>query len=128
MKKVLLSIFMISIALCVYAATDGKIISTIVHAEMELACEDCHNTKEPVKRAPVSTCKGCHGNLDGTYKGMLSDDGKLSEKVYPEGNSTKTVNFHNSHQGDLRCTLCHTAHKQPVLYCNECHDFKVLVK
>ena len=131
MKKVTTFVFLLCalmVAAIAAAATDGKITSTTVHEEMGLSCADCHNTDTPEKRAPASTCKGCHENMDGTYKGILGADGKPEHKDYPEGTGYKNASFHDSHQGDIRCTMCHTAHQAPVLYCNECHDFKVEVK
>lgn len=131
MRTVKLLLFLLCImwvAASAAAATDGTIVSTKIHGEMGLSCIDCHNTDTPGKRAPASTCKNCHENLDGTYKGELGADGKPVHKEYPEGNGFKMTNFHDSHQGDIRCTLCHTAHQEPVMYCNECHQFKVEVK
>ena len=98
------------------------------HADNSLTCADCHKTENPDKRAPASSCKGCHENQGGTYKGILGDDGKPVKKDYSESAGTRNVNIHDSHQGEIRCTACHTYHKEPVLYCNECHSFDVKVK
>ncbi len=114
--------------LCAYAAADKQIVSMKAHAENGLVCADCHKTENPEKRAPASSCIECHENKDGTYKGVLGDDGQPLKKTYSEAAGTKSVNIHDSHQGEIRCTVCHTSHKEPVLYCNECHSFKVKVK
>lgn len=114
--------------LCAYAAAEKPVVSMKAHAENGLSCADCHKTENPDKRAPASSCKGCHENKDGTYKGILGSDGNPVKKDYPEGQAKKTVNMHDSHQGEIRCTQCHTYHKEPILYCNECHAFDVKVK
>ena len=31
------------------------------------------------------------------------------------------LNPHDSHAGQLRCTLCHKEHQQSVVYCRQCH-------
>ncbi|PLX68825.1 MAG: hypothetical protein C0603_05890 [Denitrovibrio sp.] len=80
---------------------------------MELACADCHGTDAPVKRAKTSVCKTCHEDHEG------------EEKVYLNNGAEVEVNVHKSHQGELRCTLCHNIHKPSKLYCNQdgCHAF-----
>ena len=81
------------------------------HLEQDLSCADCHNTDTPEKRPPVSSCYGCHGEYP--------DVAELTADM--------EMNPHNSHQGEIRCTLCHTSHKPPVLYCNECHSYEMIV-
>lgn len=114
--------------LCAYAATDKPVVSMKAHAENGLVCADCHKTENPEKRAPASSCIECHENKDGTYKGVLDDKGEPVKKDYNESAGMKSVNMHDSHQGEIRCTVCHTYHKEPALYCNECHSFDVKVK
>ncbi|MCL2877166.1 MAG: cytochrome c3 family protein [Acidobacteria bacterium] len=79
--------------------------------------------------APASACKGCHKTSGDTYKGKLDKDGKPVHKNYSDGGLTREMNFHDSHQGDIRCTICHTTHTEPSkLYCNDCHSFRVEIK
>ncbi len=82
------------------------------HAEKGVTCVNCHGEAAPAKRAPVSACAKCHGD----YAGIA----KLTEKVTP--------NPHASHQGEVRCTLCHKTHEPSKLYCNECHQFDLKVR
>ncbi|MDR0770796.1 MAG: cytochrome c3 family protein [Burkholderiales bacterium] len=77
-----------------------------------LACESCHDGAKPAARAAATSCIKCHG-----------DYAKLAEKT----KKTKP-NPHQTHQGNLRCTVCHKAHEPSVLYCNECHTFDIKVK
>ncbi|MEG0071442.1 MAG: cytochrome c3 family protein [Raoultibacter sp.] len=35
------------------------------------------------------------------------------------------VNPHNSHQGQLDCSNCHSVHGTSNMFCNTCHDWKV---
>ncbi len=95
------------------------------HGDAGLTCESCHNTSHV-----VDSCLACHANSDGTYRGELDKDGNGIEKEYPEAGKTKKAAMHDSHGGKIRCTVCHSAHKeQPEkLYCNNCHQFDVKIK
>ena len=50
------------------------------------------------------TCEQCHNSSAPTA---------AAKKV--------ALNPHDSHAGQLRCTLCHKEHEQSVLYCRQCH-------
>ena len=78
-----------------------------LHANKEIKCEQCHADKPKEQRVPMETCVGCHGDYQ-----------KLAE-------ATKGMkpNPHDSHLGEIRCTLCHNVHKEFKLYCNSCHQF-----
>lgn len=79
------------------------------HAKAKLECTSCH--KEGLDKAPSDkACMTCHGD----YAAVA----KTTEKMIP--------NPHASHMGDLRCTICHSAHKAPRVYCNDCHTFESL--
>ncbi|MDR1530032.1 MAG: cytochrome c3 family protein [Burkholderiales bacterium] len=86
------------------------------HAEANLSCFSCHNQSAPTQAAPQFSCILCHG----LYKG--------TEREETIGRRKFKINVHDAHPGQLDCTICHTAHKPPKLYCNECHSFKVIVK
>jgi fumarate reductase flavoprotein subunit len=89
------------------------------HLAAELKCKDCHGTDVPDRRAPASRCKECHeGEIEIASK-QLPLRGKTGKIV--------EVNVHASHQGELRCTLCHRVHSPSVLYCNDCHEYDVKV-
>jgi fumarate reductase flavoprotein subunit len=90
---------------------------TGAHAEAGLECANCHATDEPVKNAPQSSCIECHGDRSDETSMVLKETNGLEFTVSP----------HNSHAGQIRCTLCHKAHKESVLYCNEtCHHKFIL--
>ncbi|MCD8553671.1 cytochrome c3 family protein [Seleniivibrio sp.] len=84
------------------------------HKDRGIACEDCHGTKTPEKKAPASVCKTCHAD----HRGEI--------KTYKNNGHEVKVNPHDSHQGELRCTLCHSIHEPSKLYCNQdgCHAFE----
>jgi hypothetical protein len=81
-----------------------------LHKQRSISCEQCHGGKsqEPV---PMETCLTCHGSYE-----KLAD---LSKR--------KSPNPHDSHLGEIRCTLCHHVHKDSALYCNTCHAFDLKV-
>lgn len=85
----------------------------------ELGCSECHGTDSPTKSASQKACKSCHGDMTDSPVITFKDE---YDKSY-------TVSPHDSHAGQLRCTLCHSAHKATQLYCNDgCHHtFKLIV-
>ena len=129
MRIALLSILLLFCFTLTYSYT-REITGTPAHKEAGIGCVACHGADTPERRAPVSACKGCHGNSDGTYKGKLDKDGKPVKQRYLDGNTALIFNFHDSHDGDLRCTVCHTVHAKPSQpeHCNACHKFAVQVK
>ncbi len=88
-----------------------------IHGKADILCSACHGKHLPVTGDDVEniTCLNCHGPLE-TLK-------KQSEpKDFPDRNP------HNSHLGDIACTVCHKAHKPSVVYCLGCHgNFKMKI-
>jgi fumarate reductase flavoprotein subunit len=80
------------------------------HGRVGLTCANCHGDEATPGRPAMSVCLGCHVS----YEAIAAK----TEHLQP--------NPHKSHQGELRCTYCHSGHDTPKLYCNECHDFKHL--
>ena len=78
------------------------------HAQQSVTCGLCHGTFFPEERVSMEQCLRCHGS----YEHVAA----LTEDVDP--------NIHDSHYGEIRCTLCHKAHEDSVLYCNICHAFE----
>ncbi|WP_028109285.1 cytochrome c3 family protein [Ferrimonas futtsuensis] len=78
------------------------------HGGLGIECADCHQTDKPTKRAKSKTCKACHGD-------------KVALPIFQA--EERSVDFHESPHGKVRCTKCHLAHQEPVMYCNECHAF-----
>ncbi|MGZ3512522.1 MAG: cytochrome c3 family protein [Thermodesulfobacteriota bacterium] len=77
------------------------------HKVAGISCEGCHKEDPPKDQVPTPVCYGCHG-----------DQAKLAnrtQKVIP--------NPHESHLGEVKCELCHHAHKPSKNYCSTCHEF-----
>lgn len=129
MKKQYLFSFIIGLftTLLVMSGTAmGKPLTAMkAHNDAGLTCESCHNTSNV-----VDSCLTCHANSNGTYRGELDKSGNGVEKEYPEAGKTRKAAIHDSHGGPIRCTVCHTAHKDTPekLYCNNCHQFDVKIK
>ena len=69
-------------------------------------CEQCHGVANPSTPAKSKSCMKCHNYEDLAAKSKAK---KLA------------LNPHDSHAGQLRCTLCHHEHAQSVVYCKQCH-------
>lgn len=78
--------------------------SQFKHMQKGVTCEMCHNSAQPVTKAKAKSCAKCH-----KYEDLAQKSAKLNP------------NPHDSHAGQLRCTLCHREHEQSVVYCKECH-------
>ena len=85
------------------------------HRDKGVKCVDCHGEASPQKEANAASCANCHKGTPGSVK-KYSDQGNM-----------RTVNVHDSHEGSLRCTLCHHIHKDSTFYCNDCHKFEAKV-
>ncbi|MGX9460826.1 cytochrome c3 family protein [Shewanella sp. A14] len=84
--------------------------------ERILECKDCHKEGKPNKKVNKRTCIECH------------DSKPTESKTYIDGSTERNFNIHDSHQGELRCTLCHHNHSDSNLYCNQCHQFNINIK
>lgn len=104
--------FLLSLLLCsVVGAASASALELVgdagkAHSAAKVECTSCH-VDGLDKAAPDKACMSCHGD----YAAIA----KATEKMIP--------NPHASHMGELRCTICHSAHKAPRVYCNECHTF-----
>jgi hypothetical protein len=78
------------------------------HIKRGASCTDCHGTSAPRHGAVVdmNACMKCHGTFDQVAK-LTASLGKR--------------NPHDSHIGQLDCTVCHHGHSQSELYCANCH-------
>ena len=96
----------LSVALlsCFLTAPASAADMMMKHAAKGVSCEACHKTKAPNGAAKASSCNACHS---------YGDLAKKTEKVNP--------NPHDSHAGEIRCTLCHKEHKVSENYCIQCH-------
>jgi hypothetical protein len=85
------------------------------HLNNGITCINCHEEAAPHKAAKAASCITCHTETPG------------SAKTYLDQGNQRSVNMHASHEGSVRCTLCHGIHKESRLYCNDCHKFEVTV-
>jgi hypothetical protein len=82
------------------------------HADKNVGCAGCHGATLPRKRVGNDGCLACHTSYE-----AVAQKTKHAEP-----------NPHDSHVGEVRCTLCHRGHAAPVLYCNQCHSFELKTK
>jgi Zn finger protein HypA/HybF involved in hydrogenase expression len=105
-----------------------QIVSTKKHIDAHVTCQNCHGTNTPKEMASTEACLTCHksGN-GGYYYGKVDDKGDGIEKEYKESGKMRKMAIHDSHQGQVRCTVCHTVHKEPPakMHCNWCHQIEV---
>jgi hypothetical protein len=88
-----------------------------LHAKAMVDCAGCHGKETPLLDATVENarCLACHGPLE-----------KLASKTEPKDLPKR--NPHNSHLGEISCTVCHHAHSASTVYCLDCHKtFKMTV-
>jgi mono/diheme cytochrome c family protein len=81
-----------------------------LHAKAMVDCAGCHGKEAPLLDTPVenSRCLACHGPQD-----------KLAARSMPKDLPKR--NPHNSHLGEIACTVCHHAHAESKVYCLDCH-------
>lgn len=106
-----------------------EIVSMKKHVEAGVACESCHKDGN-TKADPSASCIACHATKgEDYYYGEQDAKGNSVTKEYIESKKPRMAAFHDSHGGKIRCTVCHTSHKEPEqLYCNNCHQFEVQIK
>jgi hypothetical protein len=81
-----------------------------LHAKAMVDCAGCHGKETPLRDATVENgrCLACHGPQD-----QLA--ARSTPKDFPKRNP------HDSHLGEIACTVCHHAHAESMVYCLECH-------
>ncbi|QQS90641.1 cytochrome c3 family protein [Sutterella wadsworthensis] len=85
-------------------------------------CAACHKTQSPAQPAAQDACIGCHGQ----YKGKPVPNADYNPDRNPR-RPVVEVNPHDSHLGNVRCTLCHKEHQaSPKTACYECHQNFIL--
>lgn len=82
-----------------------------LHGKRGVTCGGCHGLVLPEVGDTVGNkrCLACHGPLDVLVK-------KTIPKEFPDRNP------HESHLGDIDCTVCHVAHGASSVYCLDCHQ------
>ncbi len=102
-----------------FSATD------VMLKHKDVACATCHGTDKPAQAADQSACIKCHGQ----FKGKVVPNADYNPDRNPR-RPVIEVNPHDSHLGDVRCTLCHREHtKSPEAACVQCHkNFRLNTK
>ena len=79
------------------------------HLNSQVTCCNCHGTRFEIGvEVQTQTCLQCHGSY-----------AELAEQT---GNQElEGANPHQSHLGEVDCTVCHHAHSPSVSYCLQCH-------
>jgi hypothetical protein len=88
-----------------------------LHGKAMVDCAGCHGKEAPLLDTTVenSRCLTCHGPLEQLAR-------KTAPKDFPKRNP------HDSHLGDIACTVCHHAHAVSKAYCLDCHKtFKMKI-
>jgi len=88
-----------------------------LHAKAMIDCAGCHGKEVPLLDTTVDNgrCLACHGPQE-----------ELARKSAPK--DVPKRNPHQSHLGDIACTVCHHAHSASKVYCLDCHkNFKMTI-
>lgn len=82
-----------------------------LHGQAKVSCSACHGAALPGFDATVAnaTCLSCHGPME-----------QLAKKTEPA--DFKDRNPHQSHLGEIDCTVCHKGHGESKVYCLGCHQ------
>jgi hypothetical protein len=126
MKRILLFVLVVTAILApLYLATSGRTAEAAssgclysLHAKANIVCAGCHGKDLPKAGDTVENarCLECHGPAD-----------QLARKTEPK--DFKDRNPHESHLGNIACTVCHKGHAESRVYCLECHkEFDMKIK
>ncbi len=89
-----------------------------LHAKGSISCANCHGKAFPGFDVTVENkrCLECHGPME-----------QLVKKTEPP--EFKDRNPHESHLGEIACTVCHKGHSESKVYCLECHqNFQMTIR
>jgi len=97
-----------------------------LHSQANVGCKECHrvsplesarelvayvtvNYDNPIRTIdlPMEDCLRCHRSYE-----------SLAERT-----SHLEPNPHNSHFGEIECTMCHHSHQESTLFCEQCHTW-----
>jgi hypothetical protein len=83
-----------------------------LHAKAKIDCAGCHGKELPLLDAKVENdrCLACHGPREQLIR-------KTAPADFPQRNP------HDSHVGDVNCTVCHHAHSASSSFCLTCHNY-----
>ena len=82
------------------------------HLAQNVQCAVCHDGEADPLSAPESgeMCETCHD-----YENLAQSTEHLADR------ENRMANPHDSHLGDVDCTLCHSNHGKSQYYCLTCH-------
>ena len=94
----------------VFASWVNSSYTDHLHAQAMVDCGGCHEKEAPLPDTTVENgrCLACHGPQD-----QLA--ARSRPKDFPKRNP------HDSHLGEIACTVCHHAHAESKAYCLDCH-------
>lgn len=124
MQKLLMATLLAS-SLLLAGTSTAFAAQDLMHKHKDVPCATCHGTNTPTEMADQAACIKCHGQ----YKGKVVPNADYNPDRNPR-RPVIEVNPHDSHLGDVRCTLCHREHSQsPQTACNQCHkNFRLNAK
>ncbi|HVP51427.1 MAG TPA: cytochrome c3 family protein [Terriglobales bacterium] len=94
----------------VFASWVNSSYTDHLHAQAMVDCAGCHGKEVPLPDTTVENnrCLTCHGPQD-----------QLAARSRPQDFPKR--NPHDSHLGEIACTVCHHAHAESKVYCLDCH-------
>ena len=101
------------------------------HREAGTGCKECHHV------TPLKAVNEVVSYVTGDYQDPLSEHDFAKENCLECHRSYQSLieqtahlepNPHDSHLGELECTMCHNSHRESTLFCNECHTWELTIE
>lgn len=91
------------------AVPDGAFLDAL-HERQGVDCIGCHDQESPPEGAEVENerCLECHGPMEDLVA-------TTAPEKFPDRNP------HQSHLGEIGCSVCHHGHRTSEVYCLGCH-------
>jgi len=105
---------------------EGNLLAS-KHQAADVNCLDCHH-KSYIEKAEegLRYITGSYSNplqeINFTRDQCLECHGDDFEKAVAATDFAMS-NPHDSHLGEIDCSLCHKMHRQSEVYCSQCHEF-----
>lgn len=80
------------------------------HTAAGVSCQACHGEAAFTEPVAMQLCTDCHGSY-----------ARLAAMTPWEPNP------HQSHMGEVECSVCHNIHKASESFCDQCHSFGMQV-
>jgi hypothetical protein len=101
----------------IFKSWSGSSYTDGLHSGNKITCASCHGKTLPEVGDPVENerCLLCHGPVERLVESSAPKD-------FPDRNP------HQSHLGEIACTVCHKGHSASSVYCLGCHkNFKMKI-